>query len=47
MPLAEISFVPKNITSGIDVLRQIKSLTRINGLPPAEFWKNYEAGEYK
>jgi serine/threonine protein kinase len=47
MPLTEISLVPKNITSGMDVLRQIKSLIRINGLPPAEFWKNYEAGEYK
>lgn len=47
MNLTEVSFVPKNITKGMEALRQMKSLVRINGLPPAEFWKNYAAGEYK
>jgi hypothetical protein len=28
-------------------LRQMKSVMRINGLPLGEFWKNYDAGEYK
>jgi hypothetical protein len=47
MNLTEIALVPKNITKGMDALRSMKSLVRINGLPPAEFWKNYDAGEYK
>jgi serine/threonine protein kinase len=32
---------------GMDVLREMKSLVRINQLPPAEFWKKYDAGEFK
>jgi serine/threonine protein kinase len=47
MNLTEVVLVPKKITKGMDALRSMKSLFRINGLPPAEFWKNYDAGEYK
>jgi hypothetical protein len=47
MNLTEITLVPNSITKGTDALRSMKSLTRINALPPAEFWRNYDAGEYK
>ncbi len=47
LKLTEIVLVPRNITRGMDALREMKSLVRINSLPPAEFWKNYAAGEYK
>jgi Leucine-rich repeat (LRR) protein len=51
MKLTEIFFTPKNITRGIEAIRQIKSLTAIGNdwdskFPPAEFWKKYDAGEF-
>jgi len=52
MNLRNIYLAPKSITNGMDVLRQMKSLQRI-GLdgnthwPPVEFWKKYEAGDFK
>ena len=47
-----ISFTPKNINRGIDVVRKMTSLQSIevsvwNFLSPAEFWKKYDAGEFK
>ena len=44
-------FTPKNITKGLDVIRQMKSLKTIgtrwdDRFPPAEFWKKYDAGEF-
>jgi hypothetical protein len=46
-------FTPKNITKGIDLIRQMKSLKTIgvgfrdeDKFPPAEFWKKYDAGEF-
>ncbi len=47
MSLTEVLLVPRTITKGMDTLRSMKGVTRINGLPPAEFWRNYDAGEYK
>jgi Leucine-rich repeat (LRR) protein len=50
--LALIHFTPKNITRGIDAIRQMKSLKSIgtcsscNEFPPDEFWKKYDAGEF-
>ena len=51
--LAEIAFTPKNITKGLDVIRQMKSLKTIgisyqekDQFQPAEFWKKYDAGEF-
>jgi hypothetical protein len=49
--LAEIAFTPKNITKGLDALRQMKSLKTLGPswdkqFPPAEFWKKYDAGEF-
>jgi Leucine-rich repeat (LRR) protein len=48
--LKEVGFTPKNITQGIDVLRQMKSLSVIwagdGQFPPAEFWKKYDASDF-
>jgi hypothetical protein len=51
MDLTTILFTPKNITKGLDVIRQMKSLKTIGPtvekqFPPAEFWKKYDAGEF-
>ncbi|HEX4132962.1 MAG TPA: SUMF1/EgtB/PvdO family nonheme iron enzyme [Pirellulales bacterium] len=53
MPLREIAISPKNITKGMDALRQITSLKTIqttgdskDRLAAAEFWKRYDAGEF-
>jgi internalin A len=52
MSLTEVFFSPKNVTKGLDVLRQMKSLKTIGESPvrnwPADqFWKKYDAGEFK
>jgi len=52
MELREISFSPKRITQGMDALRRMKSLVKISveyqaAYTPAEFWKRYDAGEFK
>jgi hypothetical protein len=52
MNLEEIAFIPKQITRGMDVVRRMKSLKFIDlsnnaRFPPAEFWKRYDAGEFK
>jgi predicted Ser/Thr protein kinase len=46
MNLTEIWFTPRNITKGIDAIRRMKSLTNVGNLPPTEFWKKYDAGEF-
>jgi serine/threonine protein kinase/Leucine-rich repeat (LRR) protein len=53
MNLTELRITPKNITKGMDVIRQMRGLTYIgfgratkDALPPAEFWKRYDAGEF-
>ena len=52
MSLKTVSFTPKNITTGIDAIRRMKSLSQIGLygggllLPPADFWKRYDAGEF-
>jgi hypothetical protein len=53
MNLTEIAFIPKNITKGIDLVRQMKSLKTVtvnyrreDVFPAAEFWKKYDAGEF-
>jgi serine/threonine protein kinase/formylglycine-generating enzyme required for sulfatase activity/Leucine-rich repeat (LRR) protein len=51
MPLVEIRLNPKNITQGLDVLREINTLQSIGidgnrTWPPAEFWERYEKGEF-
>jgi serine/threonine protein kinase/Leucine-rich repeat (LRR) protein len=51
MNLNEVTITPKNITGGLDIVRQMKSLSSIgtgpaNQWPPAEFWKKYDAGEF-
>jgi hypothetical protein len=58
MNLKELSFTPKNITKGIDLIRRMKGLKTItvgyragyagapDVFPSAEFWKKYDAGEF-
>jgi len=54
MSLTEVRLTPKSITKGMGVLRQMKSLKTI-GIDDAEqhrysaseFWKRYDAGEFK
>ena len=52
MPLEEVRLTPKNITRGLDILRDMKSLKTIGiagqqPWPPAEFWERYDKGEFK
>ncbi len=51
MALTEIALTPTNITKGLNLIRQMKSLKTIGtaygeNLPPDEFWKKYDAGEF-
>jgi hypothetical protein len=52
MPLEDIRLTPKNITRGLDILRDMKSLKTIGiayyqAWPAAEFWERYDKGEFK
>ncbi|MGD0040204.1 MAG: hypothetical protein ABSE84_07300 [Isosphaeraceae bacterium] len=49
--LTVLCFTPRNITKGIDLIRRMKSLKSVGlawgmELPPDEFWKKYDAGEF-
>ncbi|MCY3018509.1 MAG: protein kinase, partial [Planctomycetota bacterium] len=49
--LVELGFTPRNIKKGIEIIRSMKSLGRIDPAnvgprPAAEFWKRYDAGEF-
>jgi len=50
LKLTSITLTPKNITRGMDVIRQIQSLTSIglDGIKFSsdEFWRKYDAGEF-
>jgi Leucine-rich repeat (LRR) protein len=52
MPLVHILLTPMNITRGLDILRDMKSLNTIGiafgkAWPVAEFWERYDKGEFK
>ncbi len=51
MPLEDIRLTPKNITQGLNILREMKGLTIGINLdqrwPAAEFWDRYDKGEFK
>jgi hypothetical protein len=52
MDLEHIRLTPKNITKGLDILREMKSLKTIGTWfdrtwPAAEFWARYDRGEFK
>ena len=52
MRLEEIHLTPKNITRGLDILRDMKSLKTIGiewnqEWPAAEFWERYDKGQFK
>ena len=51
MPLEDIRLTPKNITKGLEILRDMKSLKTIGieynqAWPAAEFWERYDKGEF-
>jgi len=53
MELEEIRLTPKNITQGLEILRDVKSLKTIGigtlstqSWPAAEFWERYDQGEF-
>jgi hypothetical protein len=52
-PLVELHISTRSITAGMEALRKIETLkwivpgTSAPALPVAEFWKRYDAGEYK
>ena len=52
MPLEHVRLTPKNITRGLDILRDMKSLKTIGitwnqAWPAAEFWERFGKGEFK
>ena len=52
MKLEVFLFTPKNITKGIEIIRGMKSIREIGRddkhlRKPEEFWKKYDAGEFK
>jgi len=52
MPLEHVRLTPKNITRGLDILRDMKSLKTIGiawrqAWPAAELWERYDKGEFK
>jgi hypothetical protein len=52
MPLEHVRLTPKNITRGLDILHDMKSLKTIGiewrqAWPTAEFWQRYDRGEFK
>jgi hypothetical protein len=52
MPLEEIRLTPKNITRGLDMLRDMKSLKTIGiewnqSWPAAGFWERFDKGKFK
>ena len=54
MQLENIRLTPKNITQGLDILRDMKSLKTIGihyspekTWPAADFWERYDKGEFK
>ncbi|HEX4146605.1 MAG TPA: protein kinase [Pirellulales bacterium] len=51
MHLTELFVTPKNITTGLNVIRQMNSLASIgidgdSKWPPVGFWKKYDAGDF-
>ena len=47
MSLTQIALPIPVPGKGIEAVRRMKTLTKINDLPPDEFWKKYDAGEFK
>ncbi|OAI39924.1 hypothetical protein AYO40_05255 [Planctomycetaceae bacterium SCGC AG-212-D15] len=45
MKLVELTLPPK-VDSGMNVIRLMKTLTKINQIPAADFWKQYDDGKF-
>ncbi|MDB5336939.1 MAG: stkP 3 [Planctomycetaceae bacterium] len=51
LKLKTLALTPENITAGIDMIHQMKSIESISAdggalIPAADFWKKYEAGDF-
>jgi len=51
MKLEELAFDPSHVTNGIDIVRNMSTIQKIGlrssgYMPPDEFWKKYDAGEF-
>ena len=47
LPLERLEFLPTKTTGGIEAVRKMESLVRINGKDAELFWKLYDRGIYK
>ena len=52
MTIKALTFQPKNITKGIEIIRGMKNIREIGTIwnhlmKPDEFWKKYDAGEFR
>jgi Leucine-rich repeat (LRR) protein len=46
MKLEVLYFSPKYVKYGVDALRNMSTLARLNGSKAPEFWRRYDAGEF-
>jgi len=46
MKLERFHFTLKHVTNGIGIVRNMKTLEKINDMPVAEFWQKLDAGEF-
>jgi len=52
MNLMSLSFTPRNVTNGIDIIRNMPTLqylgtNNFDYMPPADFWEKFDAGEFE
>ncbi len=52
LPLKRLIFTPKNITAGMDIVRNMPTIKEIGVrfdkmMKPSEFWQRYDEGEFK
>ena len=46
MPLRDLWFSPAQIKRGMEAVRELETLERVNGMAADEFWRKYDAGDY-
>lgn len=47
MKLTSLHIPVTDVTKGMDILRHMPSLTTINDIPMEDFWRKYDAGEFR
>jgi len=46
LPLLELTFTPAGITKGVEVVRRMRGIDRINFISAYDFWQRYDREEY-